>query len=152
MVSLARAKKLFLMEALWTRFIPSFKFAIEQIRAGIIGDVLHVSATFGVQNLANVERLAKRELGGGTILDLGVYVINIAEMVYEDEPPLKIKAVGKLNEDGVDVSMSAVVLYKGDKTAAIGTNGIVQLPNDYYICGTNGTIRVFQNNLTKDNF
>lgn len=86
-----------------------------------------------------------KKLGGGTILDLGIYCLQFACLVYNDELPESIKAAGFLNEDGVDVSMSATLTYKGNRTATIMTHGLVKLPNEAYICGTKGTIKVPDN-------
>lgn len=59
--------------------------------------------------------------------------------------PESIKATGFLNEDGVDVSMSATLIYKGNRTATIMTHGLIKLPNEAYICGTKGMIKVPDN-------
>lgn len=100
LVDLARSKDRFLMEAVWSRFTPAYVFAKEQLNKGVIGDVVHVDATLGQGGLANVDRLAKKELGGGTILDLGVYTINAALFAYNDAQPELIKAIGVTNSDG----------------------------------------------------
>jgi|SRR5882724_309443 len=129
------------MEALWSRFLPSYQFVFDQIHKGVIGDVYHVNASLGAV-IANVDRLAKKELGGGTVLDLGVYTINIVEQVFNGETPEKIKAVGHLNKNGVDFDSSVALQFKGEKTATISTHSLVQLPNEAIIVGSKGIIRV----------
>ncbi len=114
---------------------------MEQIKKGVIGDVYHVSASFGVK-IANVERVAKKELGGGTILDIGVYTINIVEQVFDGEVPEKITSIGHLNESGVDLDVSAALKFKNGRTATISTHSQVQLPNEAHIAGTKGIIKV----------
>jgi dihydrodiol dehydrogenase / D-xylose 1-dehydrogenase (NADP) len=130
------------MEAIWSRFLPSYEFLFDQIKKGVIGDILYVDATFGAK-VENVERVAKKELGGGTILDLGVYTINIVEQVFNGEMPEKISAVGNLNENGVDLNCSAVLKFKNGRTATISTHSQINLPNEAHIVGTKGTIKVF---------
>jgi len=96
---LAKAKKLFLMEALWSRFMPAYRFVMEQISSGVIGDVYNVSASFGA-TIENNARVATKELGGSAILDIGSYIVNLIDMVFQEEKPLKIKAAGHLNKNG----------------------------------------------------
>ncbi len=129
------------MEAIWSRFLPSYEFVFDQIKKCVIGDILYVDATLGAQ-IENLERVANKELGGGTILDLGVYTINIVEQVFNGEMPEKISAVGNLNANGVDLNCSAVLKFKNGRTATISTHSQIVLPNEAHIVGTKGTIKV----------
>lgn len=72
---------------------------MDLIRKGSIGDVVHVEANLGI-NMMYRERLVTQSLGGGTVLDLGIYPLNAVAMIYNGEKPSKIAAVGHLNEDG----------------------------------------------------
>lgn len=81
-------------------------------------------------------------MGGGTILDLGVYALQFATFAFGVEKPEIVKAVGHLNEDGVDVSMSATLKFQGNRIATILTNSEANLPNDAFIIGTKGTIKI----------
>lgn len=83
-----------------------------------------------------------KSLGGGTVLDLGVYAIQFASLVYNNEMPHTVRAVGCLNEEGVDQSISASFVYEGNRTATILTHALVDLPNEAYIIGTNGKIKI----------
>jgi dihydrodiol dehydrogenase / D-xylose 1-dehydrogenase (NADP) len=83
-----------------------------------------------------------KELGGGTILDLGVYVLQLAQFVFGPSPPEHVVAQGELNENGVDTSTSITLKYKGGKTATVCTHARVKLPNEAFIVGTKGTIKV----------
>jgi len=87
---------------------------------------------------------SQKKLGGGTILDLGVYAIQMATLVYNHDKPTSIKAVGHLNDEGCDMSMSASMSYSDGRTATILTHCGVELPNEAVIIGTEGTIRVPQ--------
>jgi dihydrodiol dehydrogenase / D-xylose 1-dehydrogenase (NADP) len=141
LINLAKKKNLFLMEAVWSRFLPSYEFVMETIKNGVIGDVYHVSADFGVP-MTGIERFSKKELGGGSILDIGIYAINIVEMAFGGETPTQIKAIGHLNEDGVDESVSAALKFKNGKTASISTHSKVKLPCEAQIVGTKGILKV----------
>ncbi|CAL1688862.1 unnamed protein product [Lasius platythorax] len=141
LIDYARSKKLFLMEAVWSRCFPVYDAIRKEIASGNIGDIHQVIASFGF-GMPNIDRIITKELGGGTILDLGVYCLQFVCLAYDNEMPESIKASGVLNENGVDMSMSATLLYKGNRTATIVTQALVNLPNEAYICGTKGMIRV----------
>ncbi|CAG2170561.1 unnamed protein product, partial [Oppiella nova] len=138
MIALAKSKRLFFMEALVSRFTPSFVFVMDQIRRGVIGHVYHVNAGLGYKMILE-DRVATRELGGGTVLDLGIYAIGIADQAYDGEMPTKISAIGQLNENGVDLNFAANLKYGGNRTASIFANSLLLLPNEAFIVGTNGT-------------
>ncbi|RWS14156.1 Trans-1:2-dihydrobenzene-1:2-diol dehydrogenase-like protein [Dinothrombium tinctorium] len=141
LINIAKSKNLFLMEAIWSRFLPAYKFMMEQIESGVIGEVHYVDANFGV-NLESKERVMNKELGGGTILDLGVYAINLVLMALKGETPREIKAVGFLNESGVDASTCVSMKFAGNRLANISTHSKVQLPCEARIVGINGTIKL----------
>ncbi|XP_046591488.1 trans-1,2-dihydrobenzene-1,2-diol dehydrogenase isoform X1 [Neodiprion lecontei] len=141
LINLAKAKGLFLMEAVWSRCFPTYEWIKKEIESGNLGEVKQVIGSFGI-SAPKVDRLIKKDLGGGGILDLGVYVLQLASFVYNGEKPISIKAGGHLNEDGVDISMSATLLYKEGRTATVMTHCHVKLPNEALIIGTKGTLRV----------
>lgn len=141
LVSLSKAKNLFLMEGMWTRFLPLFQLIRNEIKSGVIGDVYHINVNVGCANYDN-PRISCKELGGGVILDMGVYAIDIISQVFENEEPVEVKAVGHLNEEGVDVDCSAVLSFSGNRTVTLTTHSLLQLPREAHICGTDGVIRV----------
>lgn len=138
LVAYAERKKLFLMEAIWSRFFPSYQYLRKQINNEMLGEIQEVHVTFGFP-LDDVDRLAKKELGGGTILDLGVYTIQICQWVFQ-QPPKKIEATGTLNADGVDMAMKATLTYSDNAFATIETSATTKLVNEAVIKGTKGTI------------
>lgn len=87
-------------------------------------------------------RIREKELGGGLILDMSGYEINLVSQVYGGDAPLNISANGFLNENGVDMNMEAALLYSKCRTAVIATNGNVAVPGEAVIVGTKGIIRV----------
>ena len=138
----ARDKKLFVMEAMWTRFLPPIVQVREWLEQGLIGDVQLVKADFGFDAGWNPDgRLLSKELGGGALLDAGVYPVSFASMVYGEQPK-KIMSSAHIGETGVDERFSLLFEYEGGRTAAL--NGAVRLhmKNDAYVYGTKGYIHI----------
>ena len=89
------------------------------IKNGVIGDVRVVNVTFGYEDIGNSERVMDPKLGGSTLLDIGVYTLNIADMVYDGEEPEKVHAVGFLNDLGVDITDSVTLMYSKRRIAQL---------------------------------
>jgi len=138
LVSLAREKKVFLMEAVWSRCLPAYQALKKEIEAGTIGDVKQVIATFG--EVIDSPRMHKKSLGGGTVLDLGIYTIQAALLAFGDQEPSQIVAGGHLGEDGCDESVSATLTWPGGRTATLATHSKVELPNEAIVVGTKGKL------------
>lgn len=139
-IDLAREKKVFLMEAMWTRFLPPIRKIMEWIADDKIGEVRLVKADFGFNiGWAPQSRLLDPALGGGALLDAGIYPVSFASLIY-GEAPAKIMSSARIGETGVDEQFSLLFEYEGGRTAAL--NGAVQLGmvNDAYIYGTKGYI------------
>lgn len=83
----------------------------------------------------------KKDLGGGTVLDLGVYTIQVAQWAFESEPT-SVFATGVLNEHGCDIKMAAVLNYANNGKATIETSSLNKLSNKAVIKGTKGQITV----------
>lgn len=83
----------------------------------------------------------KKDLGGGTILDLGVYTIQVCQWIFQ-QAPKSIKATGKLNDEGVDVEMQAEICYGDNKVGKIKTSALNTLSNKTKIIGTKGQVTV----------
>ncbi len=95
-------------QAVWMRFFPAMAEIRKQIAEGVLGEVKHVHATFGFRNSFVPHRLAQPELGGGAVLDLGVYCINFSDMVFGERPE-KILCSGTLQDTGVDETVSVIL-------------------------------------------
>ena len=74
---------------------------MKKLQEGAIGKVFSVHANFGVK-ISEIDRIKRKDLGGGAIVDLCIYAINVVQMVFNDDVPLEIKAVGFINENGND--------------------------------------------------
>ncbi|CAI5646029.1 unnamed protein product [Oreochromis niloticus] len=141
---LASAKKndVFLMEAVWTRFFPVSVEIRRLLAEGELGEVKMVRSEFGVP-LMHVPRAVQKELGGGALLDIGIYCLQFISMVYNGEKPESIQASGVVHvETGVDETVVAILKYSKNRMAVITCSSGVQLPNDAIIMGTKGTVRI----------
>jgi len=140
LVALAREKKLFLMEAVWSRCMPAYEALRTELSAGTVGQVLQVIVSFGMP--IEVPRISKKELGGGTVLDLGIYCVQLASLVFGGERPGQVLASGHLNQEGTDESTSTTLVYSGGRTATLITHSRVKLPCEAIIIGTKGTMKL----------
>lgn len=103
MIDMALANDVFLMEAMWSRFLPSYERLVELLDEGAIGDVRLVEANFSMRiadDDIDGHRLFDPARGGGALLDLGVYPVQLAHLVAG--PPSEVHARATLTEDGVD--------------------------------------------------
>lgn len=119
-VEMARKKNLLLAEAIWTRYMPSRSIIREAVDSGIIGEVTSLTANLGYV-IKHKERLARSELGGGALLDLGVYPINFALMVFGDDYQ-DVSAQAVLSDQGVDLQNSITLRWKDGKMAVLHSN------------------------------
>lgn len=141
MVEAARRNDRFLMEAMWTWFIPGNVELKRRIAAGAIGDVLTVDADFGLNIPATDGRHRRADLAGGALLDLGIYPVTFACHVL-DEYPDDVKAIGRLTDEGVDATLAGVASFPGGALSTFQTslNGVSGLTAR--IVGTEGRIEV----------
>lgn len=139
-IRLAKEKNLFLMEAIWMRFIPAILKLQEIISEGKIGDVTLVKADFSFAFPYLPEhRLLNPELGGGALLDVGIYPISFTTLLLGQ--PKKVDTHAIIGKTGVDEQCT--MLFHYDNVSAIlsaGING--NLDNDAVIKGTKGRIKV----------
>lgn len=141
-IQFARDKKLFLMEAMWTKFLPAIIKVREWIDSGKIGKVLLVKADFGFRAAWNPEgRLFNPALGGGALLDVGIYPVTFATMILGTNPE-KIQSTAHIGKTGVDEQFSIMLSYPSGKTATLNGAFRVNLTNEAYIHGTDGFIRI----------
>lgn len=142
MISEARAREQFLMEAMWTRFLPHMLKTHELIEDGAIGDVRMLQADFGFRmpTVQPEHRLFKPELGGGALLDVGIYSVSLAHSLFG--PPADIKSFGNLGETGVDEE--AAILFKHDEgqLSLLSTAVRLNTPHEAFIIGTAGRIHM----------
>jgi predicted dehydrogenase len=140
-VDLARSTGVFVMEAMWTRFQPVVAHLRELIAAGAIGAVRSVQADLGVRrDFDPADRLFSLALGGGALLDLGVYVVSFAQMLLGN--PATVTATGSLFPTGVDAEASLLLGYPDGRSASLLTSLRHALPGQARVFGTEGWIDV----------
>lgn len=141
MIDRARAKNLFLMEAMWTRFLPVIVRAGTMIMDGAIGEPRMVTADFGFRAGWDEEsRLLDMEMGGGGLLDVGVYTIALAYMVLG--APERIVSMAHLGATGVDEQAAVILGYPEGQIAALQCAIRTNTPHEAIIMGTEGMIRI----------
>ncbi|MBP1903663.1 putative dehydrogenase [Paenibacillus turicensis] len=142
LIALARQKNVFMMEAMWTRFLPAIVKVREWIQQGQIGEVKQVRAEFGFHSEWNPQgRLLNPELGGGALLDAGIYPVSFAAMIFGANP-IHISSSAEIGQTGVDEHFSALLDYGAGKAALVTGAVRLALNNDAYIYGTKGHIHI----------
>ncbi len=140
-VQTARARGLFAMEAMWTRFLPSIVRLRELLAARVIGEVRMVQADFGFRSAVNpTGRLFDPALGGGALLDVGIYPVSLASMLLGT--PSRVVGLAHLGETGVDEQAGMVLSYSDGQLAVLSTAIRTTTPQEALILGTEGAIRV----------
>jgi predicted dehydrogenase len=140
-VAEARARGLFCMEAMWTRFLPAIARLREMVAAGAIGDVVAVTADFGMKRAFDAtHRLFDVETAGGALLDLGVYPVSFAHMLLG--APATVTAVGDRAVNGVEISATLLLGWDRGRAATLGATLRSEPPNDARVLGTEGWIDV----------
>lgn len=141
-VSYAREHKLFLMEAMWSRYIPAIVKVREWIAEGRIGEVRLVKADLGFRAEWNPEgRLLNPKLGGGALLDVGIYPVSFASMVFDPHPESVFSTV-HMGETGVDEHFSMLLSYGNGKTASLNGGVRLNMLEEAHVFGTEGHIIV----------
>lgn len=141
MVRFAREKRLFLMEAMWSRFFPLMAKVRGLLAEGTIGDVQMLAADLCIQfDYDPSDRHFALELGGGALLDLGVYPVSFASMIMGS--PSRIKAMAHLGETGVDEQAGIILGYGQGQVSTLYTSMRVDSPVEAVIMGTKGQIRI----------
>ena len=141
MVELARSKQVFLMEALWTRFLPTTQKILELIQADAIGRVISVKADFGFKAQFDPNsRLFNRDLAGGALLDIGIYPVFIAYLMMGR--PERIQAMAKFGQTGVDEELGVLFEMADGRMAHLHSTLLAHTKTEAFIYGEKGTIHI----------
>jgi predicted dehydrogenase len=139
LVAKAQEKKVFLMEALWTRFLPTTQKILELIAAGTIGEVESVKADFGFRATYDpAGRLFNPALGGGALLDIGIYPVFLAQLLLGT--PTEVKSVIRPAPTGVDMETSVVLQFAGHQIASLHCTLGAHTKTEAFIHGSKGSI------------
>jgi predicted dehydrogenase len=137
----AGAAGVFCMEAMWTRFLPHMERIRELVAEGALGKLLALSADQGMRFTPDPEhRLFAPELGGGALLDLGIYPFSFASMVLG--PPQTLRACATAAFTGVDQTTSAVLTYPGGAHAVLTCTSAASTPMRAWVAGSEGRIEI----------
>jgi predicted dehydrogenase len=139
MADAARGRRLFLMEAIWSRFLPAYRALVDVIGEGRIGDPLVVEADFGFRVPVQPEhRLFDAALGGGALLDLGIYPVQLCTLVLG--PVAEASALGSVGETGVDELTVAILRHQSGGLGVVKAAIRLALACTARISGTEGAI------------
>lgn len=139
MIAKAKKEKVFLMEAMWTQFLPHFKFVIEQIKSEKYGKIKNLKADFGFPAPIDLDkRLYNKNLGGGSLLDIGIYPIFMAMSALG--VPERIQAQASFHDTGIDEDCDIIFEYNYGVEAELGSSIIKQTPTTAIIQFEKATI------------
>jgi len=141
MINKARENNQFLMEALWTRFIPGTETILDIIKNGMIGELKSVKADFGFKAKYEPEkRLFSKKLGGGSLLDIGIYPVFLSLLTLG--VPDDIKALALMSESGVDNSCGMVFTYSDGRSAILNSELSVDTATEAWLFGDRGALKM----------
>jgi predicted dehydrogenase len=143
LIALAKARRLFVMEALWTRFLPAILELQKLLAEGVIGDVQTVYANFCLgKSLDPEHRLRNINLAGGALLDLGIYPISMADIVFGQRPSRISTSAVLDGTTGVDEHSYYLFEYPEGQRAVLSSSYSQSAPHEAVISGTRGYIRL----------
>ena len=134
----------FLMEAMWMRFLPAYREAIEKVKSGIIGEVKYMTASFGFRSLDKLTedgRLLNPDLAGGALYDVGVYPLTIMSDLFGWEPN-QLATNAQMSTTGVDESIQIQLSYPGGQKAQLFGSIGLHTNKEACIYGMEGFIRL----------
>jgi predicted dehydrogenase len=141
MIALSKEKNIFLMEAMWTYFLPAIQKAQQWIEEGRIGILKVIQADFSFVAPKNLDgRMYNPYLAGGALLDLGIYPVSAATL-FANSKPINITASTIFAETGVDES-TAIILNYGQIIATLTTSMVTKMTNTLRLFGENGYLEI----------
>lgn len=136
LLKLAEEKQVFIAEAIWTRYLPMSRTIAELVRKGAVGTPYLLSANLGYA-ITNRERLVRPELAGGALLDVGVYTLNFAAMVFGTEILSTTSTCVKM-DNGLDAQDSITLVYPGERMAVLNCSMLARSDRQGVISGDGG--------------
>lgn len=141
MIEAANENNVFFMEGIWTACMPFMDKIRQLIQDDVIGTLQYISADFGFKAPVNLEgRLYKKALGGGAMLDVGVYPLYLATSFLG--APAKIKVISKMADTGVDEYTNIILQYDTGASAQLISSIVFQTNIEATIIGTKGRINI----------
>ncbi|GAA4806510.1 Gfo/Idh/MocA family oxidoreductase [Litoribaculum gwangyangense] len=141
MIACAKANNTLLMEALWTYFLPHYQYVLSLLKDKTYGNILKIESDFGFYRDFNDDaRLFKKALGGGSLLDIGIYPIFTALSTIGE--PESIKANATFFDNGVDSSCQMVFNYENNTKAHLKSSLVEDLPTEAIFYCEKATIKI----------
>lgn len=135
-IALAREKEVFITEAMWTRYMPMLTTIQEVLGSGVIGELKTLTANLGYA-IDTVPRLQEPSLAGGALLDVGVYTLNFASMIFGSNIA-GIESSCVYSETGVDEQNSITIRYLDGKIAVLNSSMVSVSDRKGIVYGTKG--------------
>ena len=144
MIDAARSTDRFLMEAMWSWFMPGWEELRRRIADGVIGEVTVVEADFGLDLPDPDGRHRRRELGGGAMLDLGIYPLSLGRWLLGEPTDVTsdVRVLGSLTDDGVDDRVAGVVRHPSGALTVFHTGLDATSSLTARVVGTDGSISI----------
>lgn len=140
-VTLARSKRLFLMEAMWTRYLPAYREVQRILASGEIGTPRQIVADFGFAAQFGPEhRVFNPALGGGALLDLGIYPLSVAAGLLG--PVLEVRALAEMGPTGVDVHTGFTLRHANGGMSVCSCSLLARTPAELTVAGERGQVRM----------
>jgi predicted dehydrogenase len=141
-IALARKKKLFIMDAVWSRCLPAYDELRKLLAKGTLGDIRMVTVDFGFNFVFDPkDRLFDPALAGGALLDIGIYAVQMASLVYGGEPKT-ITTHAEFGKTGVDEQAGIVFNYDGGRMAVMTLSFQSETTQEANIMGRAGRVKV----------
>lgn len=139
LIRIAGSTGQYLMEGMWTYFLPAVRKAREWVKTGRIGQVLHIKSDFGYPVPFDAAgRMYNPELAGGALLDMGIYPLAMAWLFYQKQPK-EMSVIARKAPTGVDDDVNVLFDYE-NATASLATSFRCKLHNHTFIIGEKGYI------------
>ncbi len=143
LLEIAQSSNAYLMEGMWTYFLPAIQKAQQWVAAGRIGHIRHIKVDFGYPQLPY--DISKREydksLGGGCLLEMGIYTIALTHLFLQQDPS-DINVMPHITAHGVEDEVNMLFNYHDDVYATLGTSFRCKLQNSAYIIGEDNYIAI----------
>ena len=142
LIDTAQEKNVFLMEAVWTRYLPIYQVVRKWLDEGRIGKVRLMDSTFGFNFTPDPnDRWLNLELAGGTLLDMGIYPISVTQWVM-GQNPISFSAQAILSETGADELTAGLLKFENGAISQFSSNFVSNNGNEFSIYGTKGYIHI----------
>ncbi|MBJ7879996.1 Gfo/Idh/MocA family protein [Gelidibacter salicanalis] len=141
MIASAKINNVLFMEALWTYFLPHYQFVLNELKSNKYGAIHKLEADFGFQPTIDMEsRVFKKSLGGGSLLDIGIYPIFAALSTLGQ--PVDIEAKATFFDNGVDATCDVIFNYNNGVKAFLKSTLLEETPTEAIFYCEHGTIKI----------